>query len=196
MPDLIILQGDRLKGQKTAYRWVEYWPNDNLGFLVPDVDNTLELEEICDLLAERVEMDYPGQGIKAYEAAREQLATKDFQAEWVKLQAQIAAYKRWGGPPPAAVLIPDPIDRKSWQLVVPLDMGLGPIEVFKVRPEVVRELPYPEQGRTAYRDEFGWKAIPPRQAVERSRLQKKVLQAKLRHLGERRVTVPALKSFS
>jgi len=177
------------KGKHAPVRWVQYMVTSTKGFMVPDISGTLDIEEMLDLLAERVEMDYPGQGDKAWEEGRRQLEETDFAAEWLELNRKIAAYKRWGGHPPKAVFMPDEIDPSQWNVVLPQDDGLGEIMVGKVDKKHTKDWVRPQEGENAYRDEFGWKAIPPEQTRARRRLEKKVVQQRLRDLGERTVQV-------
>ena len=191
MPEMVILGSDGLKGRKSPIIWVEYLPEGkDVGYMVPWVGDGLELEEICDLLGELVERHLPGHGQKAFEAAREQLETRDYAAEWLSIQAKIAAYRRWGGHPPAAVLMPDESDPKApWNLVLPQHEGLGDIHVVKVKLEATQDLPRPEEGKNAYRDSFGWKAIPSKQETQRRRWDRAFAQAQIRGMQERRVRV-------
>ena len=189
MPQMIILQGDRLKGRKSPVIWVEYLPEGSkIGYMVPWLGDGLEIEELCDLLGELVEKYHPGLGQKAFEAAREQLETRDYAEQWAKMKAQQAAYKRWGGHPPAAVLQPDETDPKAaWNLVVPQNEGLGELLVYKVDPRFTKDLPRPEEGKNAYRDNFGFKAIPSKQEAVRRRWNRARSQALFRGMKERRV---------
>lgn len=189
--DAIILGAERLNG-RAPIAWVYYEPPDPTikQYIVPWIGPVEDPEELADLLAEGVERRWPGHGEIAFKAALEQLGSTDFVKEWLDLKKKVAAYKRWGGQPPAAVMMPDESDPKApWKLVVPQNEGLGPLHIMKVRPEVTRDFPRPEEGVNAYRDEFGWKAKPPQRTVEERRWERGRLAAKLRGLRERRITV-------
>lgn len=186
MGEAVILGAERLGGRAPkAWAWYEH---GNVSYVVPWIGDIEDIEELAELLAELVERHVPGHGERAFKAAIEQLQSTDFVGEYLKMERQIKAFQRWGGHPPAAVLQPDELDPKApWNLVVPTEDGLGPIQVWKVKPEVTRELPRPQEGVNAYRDEWGWKAIPPKQEVERRRRNRAHLDAIYRGLRERRV---------
>lgn len=193
--EMIILGGNRITGKNAPFKYIEYWVDEaNRGYLVHDMDGECDFEEMLDLLTELVETHHGADhGRRAYEAGREQLSEKDWAAEWARTYIRIAAYHRWGGHPPKAVLQFDELDPKQLVLVVPEDDGLGDIKVHRLRPEAQKMLadvlPYPEEGHNARRGEFGWEVKPPEASVERKRLQKHLIQAKIRGMGEKRVVL-------
>jgi hypothetical protein len=189
MSEMVILNGNRMKGRTAPVVYVEYLPEGaDIGYMVPWIGGDYEIEEMCDLLAEMVEHHAPGHGQRAFEAARQQLETVDFQKEWMKVKRQQAAYRRWGGHPPAAVMIPDEVDPKApWSLIVPEHDGLGDIKVYRVRPEITKDIPHPEEGRNAVRGEFGWIAKPTERQVQRARWNRGLMKARMRGMEERRV---------
>lgn len=141
-----------MHGANSPFAYV-YYDVGNLTHLVP-VLGGLEFEEACSLLAEKVERRHPGHGKLAYEAAREQLSTKDFNAEWALLQQQIREHKMWGGPPPTVVLLPDDIDGRTWYAGIKGPDG-KPV-FYKTRKKVVEDIIPPATDKTAWKGPYGW----------------------------------------
>lgn len=158
---------------RTPHAYV-LWKGKSHDHLVPMGDGNeivLENEEAAELLAESVskcspenhkghgsdhafENEVPIQVLadKVYEEALKQIEETDFEAEWAEIQQKIAAYKRWGGQPPAAIIMPDAQDPKQWNLVRVNPDGTATIE--KVRPGVLGDFPTPNR-RNSYPDKQG-----------------------------------------
>jgi hypothetical protein len=166
MPNMHILDGDRLKG-KAPKRWIEYTPaHGRRGYIVPDIGMSLETEEMCELLAEIVER---------HEGSEE--ANK--------------AFLRWGGPVPEAVFFPDEDNPKGpWKGIVPNEIG-DPIGV-SVRPGVFEDIiPAPKVGENVVEaDTMGYYAIPPRKTVARRREMRDWAKAQLRKRNIKQQFVP------
>jgi hypothetical protein len=141
-------------------------------YLVPGLGG-LELEEMAMMLAERVERNHPGQGRMAFESAKIQLLTRDFNGEWNELQRKIRVHKMWGGPVPAAVLVPDEIDPRQWRAIVPDKNGVP--FAYNVREKDI--MPPPEEGVNARKGRQGWETKPAPQAVQRERINRARVKA-------------------
>jgi hypothetical protein len=192
MPNMHILDGDRLKG-KAPKRWIEYTPaHGRRGYVVPDIGMSLETEEMCELLAEIVERhEGSEEANKAFLAGFDQLEKKDFAAEWLELQRKIYKYQRWGGPVPEAVFFPDEDNPKGpWKGIVPNEIG-DPIGV-SVRPGVFEDIiPAPKVGENVVKaDTMGYYAIPPRKTVARRREMRDWAKAQLRKRNIKQQFVP------
>lgn len=162
----------------SPYAYVEYWgrPDEDgrvHAHLVPMGDGrvcVLEIEEACELLAQAVadcNTDrHNGHGIDhgsdepelAYKAGVNQLLTKDFSAEFAELHRNMALQKKWGGTPPAAVLLPTQDDPEKWKVMIP-DRETGDPVVYDVREKVLEGIvPTPEQaGAKPDKDGIGFK---------------------------------------
>jgi hypothetical protein len=157
-----------------------YWDEQrgtfvDASYLVPGLGG-LELEEIATLLAERVERNHPGKGRDAFESARMQLLTRDYNGEWEDLQRKIRAHRMWGGPVPAAVLIPDEINPREWRMVI--TDAEGRPSVYGVKEKDI--LPPPEEGVNARRGPYGWEHQSTPQQAQRNRHERRREQAALR----------------
>tara|TARA_Y100000310_G_scaffold276043_1_gene292924 strand:+ start:9860 stop:10468 length:609 start_codon:yes stop_codon:yes gene_type:complete len=120
------------RGAKSPYASVEYEVTPGHIHHVPMSNGVdyLGIEEGAELLGEAIlacnEDRHNGHGRKhaqgdadaAYKSAIEQLLTRRYDQEWVDLQQKIRAYKRWGGHPPTAVMMPTQDDVKRWQMLV------------------------------------------------------------------------------
>jgi hypothetical protein len=162
----VIVKGQH--GADSPYAYVEFdaglrfneergkWVDET--YMVPGLGG-FELEEIATMLAERVERSHPGQGREAFESAKIQLLERNFKAEWAALQRKIRVHRRWGGPVPAAVLVPDLIDPTEWKAIVP-DKNGTPV-MYKVHEKTVQNaIPRPDQNPDVYRDNWSWKMKP------------------------------------
>lgn len=97
----------------------------------------------------------------AFTTAIQQLQTTDYEKEWEELQTNIRLYEMWGGPVPRAVLFPDELNPREWNILVP-DRETGMPRVYEVKNrEIARTLPPPQPGKDARKGRFGWEAIPP-----------------------------------
>ena len=104
------------------------------------------LEEASDELVQAIERCNPdrhnGHGQKhtfdpndVFSSALEQLQTRQYDCEHVYMRWQQWTHRKWGGPMPAAVVLPS--DNK-WKLLIPNEMG-DPIE-RALKPEAIRDL--------------------------------------------------------
>ena len=141
------------KWARSRYAYVQFEMGDRT-YMVAGLGG-LVWEEMCELLAERVERDHPGLGQKAYEAAREQLETKDFDAEWRELMRKIHLCQLWGGPVPAAVILPDEGDPEKWNVVIP-DPRTGMPVTYRAREKVLNSIMPSPTEENAVKGEFGW----------------------------------------
>lgn len=158
---------------KPPWMFVEYWPLHwrhghqlHLGY-GPLTGEEIEeaADEFCDVLRRCRPEHHQGHGAyhpsqdieEAYKAAIDQLQHRDYAKEQRELALQIYRHYRWGGsrPVPAAILLPDEIERGKWN--VALVDEYGDIKVVKANPKVTKELP-PPQDAGAVKQEFGWRA--------------------------------------
>lgn len=90
-----------------------------------------EIEEIASELADAVRncgkhQHTHDEEADAFKTACEQLAMKDsvdFLGEWRELQTNIRNFHKWGGHMPSLVFMPDRLNPKQWQLVIPDSNG-------------------------------------------------------------------------
>lgn len=143
-------------------------------YLVPGLGG-IELEEIACLLAERVLRDHGHtEAMRAFESAKIQLLTRDYNGEWAELQRKIRVHKRWGGTVPTAVLVPDEVDPRQWQLVMPDKNGTA--YAYSVKEKDIG-VPPPQEGLNARRGAEGWEAMPTPEETVRRRLQRARVKA-------------------
>lgn len=147
----------------TAY--VEYWPavgpggkwHGHMALAADESSVVMGIEDVAGALAEAVlrchEDRHNGHGYqhkpdeaeKAYRSAVEQLLTKsneEFEAEHEELLRKIRLYKKWGGHPPAAVLLhtqdaPD-------ELKVMVTDKNGDPWMYKANPAMAEVMPSPK----------------------------------------------------
>ena len=143
-------------GSQSRFSYVQHQVGRRI-YMVPCMGG-LDLEEACSLLAERVERDHPGEGNKAFESAREQLTIKDFDLEWEELQHKIRMYKKWGGHMPSIVIVPDELDPKSWNTIIPDRQG-NPW-VYRTPDKFVKDLLPPPTRETTYKRNGGYYVRP------------------------------------
>jgi hypothetical protein len=106
---------------------------------------------------------------RAYQAAIDQLLFKDLPGEVEELRHKMAIYKRWGGQPPALVVLPT--QDGEWHAIVPDREGTP--YVYDVRPGVFDDIvPTPEQAG----------AIPDEQGIGYRRKPRWSSERKLRSL--------------
>lgn len=115
----------------------------------------LGLEEVADLLADAVarcsETRHEGHGYThgddeaqaAFSAAVQQLLTRDFDGEARELERKIRMHKKWGGPVPAAVLMPYQGNDGRMTLFV-TDRNGNPVP-YQVSKEVAEMMPPPAE---------------------------------------------------
>jgi hypothetical protein len=153
MPKVTLLNVHRV-GAQSPYAYLEFHvPDTNREYVVPILGD-METEEALDLLADEVEKRHSGWGMAAYDAGREQLSEKDFAAERAELERQVRRRKKWKGPVPEAVVFPDFIESRQWNMLV-TDREGNPY-CYKLRDKVIQDiLPPPEEGKTAIRDKQG-----------------------------------------
>jgi len=157
---------------KHKYAWVRYHPKgSNHEHMVILGDGKIlltEIEEAAEELAESVmlcnEDRHKGRGIehgqeeaeKAFKAAVEQIQTVDFDEYWEEIQRQIRVYKKWGGPPPAAVMLPSFDDPKKWEVMIPDSEGTP--YMYDMDQKVLGDIvPYPQDlGARPNKQGIGW----------------------------------------
>ena len=108
--------------------------------------------ELADAVANCPKHQHSHQDITdAFKAACEQLAMKDavdFLGEWRELQTNIRNFHKWGGHMPSLVFMPDRLDPKQWQLVIP-DSNGDP-QVYDVKRKGILEdiIPPPDSSNS------------------------------------------------
>jgi len=153
------------------------------------------IEDIAGELAEAVylcsDARHDGHGQKhshqevqdAFKHGAKELLTKDsniFAAEYQELLQKQRAYQRWGGTVPAAVLLPDSIDGREWNAIIPDKEGVP--YIYKVNEKALgigQELPVPS-AENARKGAYGWEALPDKDRVERRRLERAFNKAQQR----------------
>jgi hypothetical protein len=150
----------------------------NMTYLIPGLGG-LEMEEMAMDLADRVERDHPGQGQKAFESAKIQLLSRDYNGEWAELLQRIKLHKMWGGPVPAAVLLPDD-EGKKWEMMVTDKNGMPhKYEISQKNVGAGEELPLPNRD-TARKGRFGWDYKPTPQQAANNRQTRRMHRARVR----------------
>lgn len=154
--------------------WPRHEPHGHLLFL-GDVHGFVEYSvedaalELAETLQKCNSQRHGGHGkthsqadlMDAYRGAVHQLLTRDYEKEWEQLQTNKRLYEMWGGPVPRASLFPDEINPREWRLMVP-NKTTGQPEVYEVQSNIIyRDIPPPEEGKTARKGRWGWEAIPP-----------------------------------
>lgn len=160
----------------TAPIWVEFTPFGSTHahqLLIADGDLTLnqvlaDIEEYADELAEGVRRcskdRHKGHGQAhppdapelAFHTAIRQLFTFDYEKEWQEMLQRERAYKKWGGPVPAAVILPSYDNPKDWEMLV-TDAEGNPY-MYPVKRNVL-DIPAPNQvGARPNREGIGWTA--------------------------------------
>jgi len=134
------------EGPNSPYAYCEYECDDHI-HIVP-VFGALEIEEAAEMLAGAVRTcgaqrggvhgngHDPRHEQLAFDAAREQLTTRDFNAEWAIMKQKQRAHRLWGGPVPAAVVLPKP--NGSMDLIIPNKEGVP--YMYQVREDVAKDL--------------------------------------------------------
>jgi len=80
----------------------------------------------------------------AYSAAVNQLFTVDYSGAWQEIQKNIAKWKRWKGPVPEMVVLPDEHDSKTWNVMIPDEDGT-PV-MYKGNQDALKDImPRPEE---------------------------------------------------
>tara|TARA_Y100000310_G_scaffold329089_1_gene398334 strand:- start:2786 stop:3253 length:468 start_codon:yes stop_codon:yes gene_type:complete len=94
---------------------------------------------------------------EAYRMAILQLQTIDFDAERAEHEHNIAMHKKWGGPMPAAVIMPPADDPKKLEIIIPDKHG-NPV-AYDVKPHTLQDvIPLPtDKGATPDKSGIGWR---------------------------------------
>lgn len=96
----------------------------------------------------------------AYEAAIFQLLTTDYAVEWAEIRRKQRVYAKWGGQPPAAVMMPGVDDVKAWEILIPDSEG-NP-GMYKIHKGVMDDIPPPKElGARENKYGLGW-TLPQR----------------------------------
>ena len=179
---------------KSKYAWVQYHPEGSPhSHMVVLGDGRVlltEIEEAAEELAEAVlrcnDMRHKGHGHshsqqeadKAYYAAIDQLTTKVFYTEWHEMMRQIRIYKKWGGPPPAAVLMPSFDNPREWEAMIPDTEG-NPY-MYKMNKQVLEDIvPYPSDwGAKPNKQGVGWTLDRRRKYGVHSRMNRALKKAR------------------
>ena len=143
---------NRKVGSGSHFAYVQHQVGRRV-YIVPCMGG-LEIEEACSMLAERVERDYPGEGEKAYESARDQITSKDFDLEWSEIQHRIKLFKKGGGQVPSVLVVPDELDPTQWNTIVPDNDG-NPW-VYKTPKGIIDEILPPPSRETTYKRHGGY----------------------------------------
>jgi hypothetical protein len=156
-------------GHQSPWAYVEfhggvYWHEGRQKFvdgtyLVPGLGG-LEIEEMATLLADRVERDHPGKGREAFESGMLQLLNKDYNGEWLALAKNMKLHEMWGGPVPAALILPNYDNPEEFDLVMPDENGVP--RQYGVREHVFDNMLEVRPGENAVKGEFSWEALPPK----------------------------------
>ena len=173
------------KGPVSVQWWPQGEPHGHMLVISPgnevvdDAWTTIEdfATELAEAVANCSQERHDGRGRQhsledqknAYYTAIQQLVSRDFDAEWEDTLRRQRAYRKWGGPVPAAVLVPDPHDPKKW-LGVMTDKE-GEPTIYKVRPHVMDEVPTPDY-QNAVRDPAGFSWLRKRRLGAEQRLQR------------------------
>lgn len=153
--------------------FLSYWPENSPhahGLLVTNGDISIravftDIEEYAEELAEQVAAcgsqahgkgrDHPHEEVeKAYKMAVFHLLTKDFDAEWKELQRQIRVFKKWGGTPPAAVMLPNAENPREWEVLIPDKEG-NPY-MYKMHKGVMEDILDPRDTGKPNKHGLGW----------------------------------------
>lgn len=171
--------------------WVEWWPaHEPHGhmLLISEGNEVIEdrwtaLEdwatELADAVSRCSEERFKGHGKThsvedakaAFAVAMTMLLTKDYEKDWEELEAKQRAYKRWGGPVPAAVIMPTGEDPKKLVVIMPDKEGTP--YVYKVRKGVMDGVILPPDFKTAYRDPSGLGWMRKRQVSLREMMRRR-----------------------
>ena len=127
-------------------------------YMVPSLGG-LEMEEIASLLAERVERNHPGKGREAFQSATMQILNKDFNGDWINLMNKMKRHEMWGGPVPAALILPNYDDPEEFDLVIPDKNGVP--QRYGVREHSLQDVMEVRPGENAVRGKFSWETKPP-----------------------------------
>ena len=147
-------------------------------FLVPGMGG-LELEEMATMLAERVHRDNPQLASDAFESAKMQLLTRDFNGEWAELERKVKVHRMWGGPVPSAMLTPS-ADASEWEFMMVGKNGL-PYR-YKISQKLVGDdVPLPNTDNAIKHGE-SWYARPTPGQVQHSREQRRLAASRKRTL--------------
>jgi len=172
--------------QETFPIWIEYWcENSTHNHMVllreanaPSEAESLallqiEAEDCASELAESVRLCSPlrhkGHGQfhtdeevqRAFRAGVWQLQNRDFRRDWEEMKRLQRTHKKWGGPVPAALFLPNQDDPNLWQAMIPDSEG-NPY-IYDIHKGVMEGLipPPKELGARPNKDGPGWTLPPP-----------------------------------
>ena len=138
------------------YVWVEYWPVNSTHahqLIISTGDAAISevmvgiegyAEELSESIIRCNEDRHKGHGRshppeeaeKAYKAAVAQLFDRDFEAETLEMKRKQRVFKKWGGQPPAALLLPT--QDHGWQTIITNQEG-DPA-MYPVRPGILDDI--------------------------------------------------------
>ena len=134
-------------------------------------------EELADAVARCTNERHKGHGRvhtahQANEAFRQgihQVLTTDYAAEERRRVLKVFAYKRWGGPVPKAILLPDRDEPKKMNAIITNEQG-DPF-VYAVKDKRINELMVPPEKGKAIPDKegIGWR-VDKRRLTKRQKL--------------------------
>jgi hypothetical protein len=150
----------------------------DLTLLIPGLGG-LDLEEMATMLAEQVHRHNPQLSDAAFESAKLQLLTRDYNGEWAELERKIKVHEMWGGPVPSAILLPNE-DGDAWDMMMTGKNGMP--TRYKVSEKAVGDaIPLPHKGNAIKQGE-SWYAKPTPQQAAMNREQRRLTQARKRQL--------------
>lgn len=169
------------RGPKSPYAYAEYFPEGSTHAHITLLGGVLEVEEAATLLADAIRVcdedrhiDRKGKGHgqthpsgspeEAFTAAVEQLYIRKYDYEWWELVVKIMRAKRWGGQPPAAVIMPTENDLSKASLL--MEAASGQITIRDIAPNGLMDSLAPPAGTK--KAEFGWEV--PRKWSPKRRL--------------------------
>ena len=130
-------------------------------------------------LAERVHRDNPQLASDAFESAKMQLLTRDFNGEWAELERKVKVHRMWGGPVPSAMLTPS-ADASEWEFMMGGKNGLP--HRYKISQKLVGDdVPLPNTDNAIKHGE-SWYARPTPGQVQHSREQRRLAASRKRTL--------------
>ena len=148
----------------SPYTYVEWWPQDEPhGHILQigdgvnrilDVDTEEWADELAEALQRCQKKEHSHEDEKqAAMIAFHQLQTVDYDAEWEDLQRNIRNYQKWGGHMPSVVFMPDRVDPRKWQIMVP-DKNGDPV-VYDDRKGVLADIIPPPDSSNSLPDKEG-----------------------------------------